>query len=352
MPLMKGNLKSLVENTGGADDASLSDVVLRQMLLALQCIASHKIIHRDVKPENILWDLDEKGDYRFCLGDFGLSNDPGLARTAAGTEPFMAPEVFNRQKQTTKVDIWSLFATIVWMRSDEFRRTCSQYRAPDLHTWLVDMSKMDEYARIRKMASMDPKKRPTATKQLAILDGQFEDYSSVASYGSASGDELGEDLGGRFQRAMNLQDTTPGLTYASGSSDAVTSPELPYYEPYASGLVETLFGAGGGAQAGPSRRYVPTPPGPSDGPRDQGVSPSFLSRRIHFQRLDVDHCRHGSSHTRTPTRRWIARTAAAGRRCLIPGQPWLPRWRPTKTRFARRHRGRGIKASIEFSISH
>ncbi|KAK3304789.1 kinase-like domain-containing protein [Chaetomium strumarium] len=261
MPLMQGNLKTLVEKAAVPDER-LSDIVLRQMLLALQCIAEHKIIHRDVKPENILWEYDETGNYRFCLGDFGLSNDPSLARTAAGTEPFMAPEVFHRQKQTTKVDIWSLFATIVWTRTPEFRRQCSQLHAPDLHAWLVQFSKLEQYANIRGMASWEPKKRPSAKKQLAILDGQVEDYRSTGSYAGNSEDEAGEDLNARFANGLSLQDP-PGLTYASGSSDAVTSPELAYYEPYASGILEDYYGA----QAGPSKRYMPPSPNPADAPR-------------------------------------------------------------------------------------
>ncbi|KAJ4289270.1 hypothetical protein N0V88_007020 [Collariella sp. IMI 366227] len=259
MPLMEGNLKTLIEKITVPDELALSDVVLRQMLLALQCIASHNIIHRDVKPENILWVYDESGDYRFCLGDFGLSNDPSLARTAAGTEPFMAPEVFHRQPQTKKVDIWSLFATIVWTRTVEFRRSCSQLRAPDLHAWLVSFAQTEPYANIRRMASMDPSKRPTATKQLAILDGQqLDDY---ASYGS-SPDEVGGVLSARFNRAMTFQNSPapapPGLTFGSGgSSDVVTSPEVPYYEPYTSGIFQTYFpqqaGMGMGIpQAGPN----------------------------------------------------------------------------------------------------
>ncbi|KAL2134387.1 hypothetical protein VTI74DRAFT_306 [Chaetomium olivicolor] len=281
MPLMEGNLKTLVEKVGVPDELALSDVVLRQMLLALQCIASHNIIHRDVKPENILWEYDAAGNYRFCLGDFGLSNDPGLARTAAGTEPFMAPEVFHRQTQTAKVDIWSLFATVVWTRTVEFRRTCSHLRAPELHTWLVNFSQMEQYANIRRMASMDPKRRPSAAKQLAILDGQqSDDYTSVASYGS-SPDEVGDILGKRFGRAMSFRDSAapPGLTYGSGGSeDVVTSPELPYYEPYASGIMQTYnsyFGVHAGgmgmAQAGPSKRYVPPSQDPADAPRDHGA---------------------------------------------------------------------------------
>jgi serine/threonine protein kinase len=281
MPLMQGNLKTLVEKVGVPDEHALSDVVLRQMLLALQCVASHNIIHRDVKPENILWEYNEAGDYHFCLGDFGLSNDPGLARTAAGTEPFMAPEVFHRQQQTTRVDIWSLFATIVWTRTVEFRRTCSQLRAPDLHTWLVQISKLPQYANIRKMASMDPRKRPSASKQLDILDGNFDDWSSVASYNSTSGDELGDEFTSRFSRIMSLQQD-PGLTYGSSSSEAVTSPELPYYEPYASRIMEEYYAD---QEAGPSKRYIPPSPDPADAPRAHVSSlpplpPPFLLLRV------------------------------------------------------------------------
>jgi hypothetical protein len=279
MPLMDGNLKTLVERVGVPDELALSGTVLRQMLLALQCIAEHNIIHRDVKPENILWEYDAAGRYRFCLGDFGLSNDPALARTAAGTEPFMAPEVFHRQQQTTKVDIWSLFATVVWTRTPEFRRSCSQLRAPELHAWLVHFSKMDLYADMRRMASMEPRKRPSAARQLAMLDGQPE--GRVGGYGgSTSGDELGDELGARFSSAMHLQDgDAPGLTYGSGSSEPITAPELPYYEPYASGLLETYFGdqAGAAGAAGPSKRYVPPSPDPADAPRDHAVGFLFFS---------------------------------------------------------------------------
>src|SRR4051794_37361789 len=104
MPLKEGNLKRLVESLESTDRSAIpaiAETVLYQMLLALQCIAAHNIVHRDIKPENILWECDANGDYQFCLGDFGLSNDPRLAHTVAGTEPFMAPEVFLRQSQST-----------------------------------------------------------------------------------------------------------------------------------------------------------------------------------------------------------------------------------------------------------
>lgn len=256
MPLMRGNLSTLVEKGGVTDEHALSNVVLRQMLLALECIASHHILHRDIKPENILWEYDEIGQYRFCLGDFGLSNDPRLARTAAGTEPFMAPEVFHRKPQTTRVDIWSLFAVIVWTRFGEFRRTCSQLRAPEIHTWLTEISKLKEYTNIRGMGSMDPRKRPSATRQLEILDGDFDIYNSTsaAELGDEQGDQLGDNLIPRFSRDLSLQESD--------------SWEMPYYEPYST---ETMTGYSG-EWAGPSTRYIPPSPDAAESELRHGVS--------------------------------------------------------------------------------
>jgi len=252
MPLMRGNLSTLVEQGGVTDEHALSNVVLRQMLLSLECIASHHLLHGGIKPENILWEHHEIGKYRFCLGDFGLSNDLGLARSAAGTKPFLAPEVVHRKPQTTKVDIWSLFAVIVWTRLGEFRRTCSQLRAPEIHTWLTEISKLKEYTNIRGMGSMDPRKRPSATRQLETLDGDVDIYNSTSA--AELGDEQGDDLSSRFSWDLSLQE--------SGSS------EVPYYEPYQSGIMTGYPGE----WAGPSMRYMPSSPNPADAPLPRGVS--------------------------------------------------------------------------------
>ncbi|KAK0614419.1 kinase-like domain-containing protein [Immersiella caudata] len=251
MPLMDGNIKTLmIEGVERPDE--IAETVLRQMLLALQCIASHSIVHRDIKPENILWQFDAYGNYHFCLCDFGLSNDPKLARTVAGTEPFMAPEVYNRHPQTTKVDIWSLFATYIWIQNTEqFRDWCSQYSVGQIHKWLVRLSELPQYANIKKMASYDPKKRPSAAHQLAILDGDVEETPSDAGY-----DGPGGDLDARFQ-GMNLGDGQ----YDPGSSGS-TAPETPYYEPYPAPY-QPYDGDDG--QPGSSKQYTPAPMG-SHGP--------------------------------------------------------------------------------------
>jgi serine/threonine protein kinase len=167
MPLKEGNLKNLVEKYPGED---FSGMVLDQMLLALKCLAEHEMIHRDVKPENILWEYNKKHRYHFRLGDFGLSHNPKVARTVAGTEPFMAPEILNRKKQTEKVDIWSLFATIVWVRNvDGFRQSCSLQSPAEVHSWLVEIAQLEDFRLIRSMARLKPSQRPTAKELIEYL---------------------------------------------------------------------------------------------------------------------------------------------------------------------------------------
>lgn len=81
--------------------------------LALGYLRQHKIIHRDVKPDNIL--LDEEGHVH--ITDFNvavqLSQDNDVVTSLAGTKPYMAPEIFacvlsECSGYSYAVDWWSL----------------------------------------------------------------------------------------------------------------------------------------------------------------------------------------------------------------------------------------------------
>jgi len=94
----------------------VSILIITQMAQALHYAHERQVIHRDVKPDNIL--LTSSG--RAKLTDFGLAKDYGgedmdLTRqaTGLGTPNFMAPEQFADAKNVdARCDVYSLGATL------------------------------------------------------------------------------------------------------------------------------------------------------------------------------------------------------------------------------------------------
>ena len=80
---------------------------------ALACCQQLDIIHRDIKPDNIL--VANNSDYK--LGDFGIAKttEKTMAGTRAGTPGFIAPEVYHNQPYGKSVDIYSLGMVLYWM---------------------------------------------------------------------------------------------------------------------------------------------------------------------------------------------------------------------------------------------
>ncbi|XP_010634922.1 serine/threonine-protein kinase Nek5 [Fukomys damarensis] len=80
-----------------------------QISLGLKYIHDRKILHRDVKAQNIF--LSKNGMIA-KLGDFGvarvLNNSMELARTCIGTPYYLSPEICQNQPYNNKTDVWSL----------------------------------------------------------------------------------------------------------------------------------------------------------------------------------------------------------------------------------------------------
>ena len=81
-----------------------------QLLQGLKCLHKKKVIHRDLKPNNLL--LDDKNELK--IGDFGviaqLTDDKERRYSISGTYNYMAPEIFqnNGKGYSYEVDIWSV----------------------------------------------------------------------------------------------------------------------------------------------------------------------------------------------------------------------------------------------------
>ncbi|CAE6498733.1 unnamed protein product [Rhizoctonia solani] len=109
--------------------ANLAD----QMMDALQHVHSHDLVHRDIKPNNIM--LQNEGSWKLCLIDFGLTRPPSGSRVSTtdttyeassstlerpayvfGTLPFASLNAHERDSQLTfRDDLESLAYTLLWL---------------------------------------------------------------------------------------------------------------------------------------------------------------------------------------------------------------------------------------------
>jgi eukaryotic-like serine/threonine-protein kinase len=106
------NLSELVRERGPLDPARAAEIGAQ---VASALVDAHRagIVHRDVKPPNVL--ISEDGSAK--ITDFGIArglDDVTLTATGAmwGTPAYFAPEVASGSAPTEKADVWSLGATL------------------------------------------------------------------------------------------------------------------------------------------------------------------------------------------------------------------------------------------------
>lgn len=84
-----------------------------EILLALEFLHKKKVVYRDLKPENVLLDLD--GHVK--ITDFGLAKEISAGKTSSfcGTDEYLAPEIILNEPYNESVDWWALAVLIYEM---------------------------------------------------------------------------------------------------------------------------------------------------------------------------------------------------------------------------------------------
>ncbi|XP_064639007.1 inhibitor of nuclear factor kappa-B kinase subunit alpha-like isoform X2 [Lineus longissimus] len=133
-----GSLRKVLgqpENSIGLSEFSVRNIT-RDIASAIEYLHSKRIIHRDIKPDNIvLKPTEDKIIYKLIdLGYAKELNEKNLLYSLAGTKYYLAPELLTTQRQYTgTVDFWSFGITVFEIITGQ--RPFLASFADDLYNW-------------------------------------------------------------------------------------------------------------------------------------------------------------------------------------------------------------------------
>ncbi|KAL1188123.1 Mitogen-activated protein kinase kinase kinase 2 [Cardamine amara subsp. amara] len=185
-----GSISSLLEKFGPFPE-SVVRTYTNQLLLGLEYLHNHAIMHRDIKGANIL--VDNKGCIK--LADFGASKQVAElatisgAKSMKGTPYWMAPEVILQTGHSFSADIWSVGCTVIEMVtgeapwSQQYKEIAAIFHigTTKSHPPIPDNLSSDAQDFLLKCLEQEPNLRPTATELLKhpFVTGQQKESASI-----------------------------------------------------------------------------------------------------------------------------------------------------------------------------
>jgi uncharacterized protein (TIGR02265 family) len=152
---------------------SIADVVgtIDEIASALDALHERGIVHRDVKPANVIRDPFRN---RSVLVDVGIARRYGQLVESAGTPGYVAPEVIGGQAANARSDVYGLAATaytlftltMPWLDDDQVMiRQCSGEPPAAASSLRPELAAADEL--LLAALSKDPLERPASAGALA-----------------------------------------------------------------------------------------------------------------------------------------------------------------------------------------
>ncbi len=189
------SLKEVVVRDGALDPLRAT-LYARQVALALAAAHRAGLVHRDVKPANVL--LTSEGNAK--LADFGLVRRLAEVESAggplAGTPTFMAPELFSGASGSPRTDLYAVGVMYFYLltvrlpfasdRLAQLIRLHRQAPVPDPRKLEPDIP--DELVPIlERLLAKDPADRFTSAEDLAeelkVVAGHLRDTESLVREG-------------------------------------------------------------------------------------------------------------------------------------------------------------------------
>jgi hypothetical protein len=178
MELVSGTtLTERLRERGALPDSEVARIGLA-LLDALDAAHAAGVLHRDVKPSNVLIGYDG----RIALTDFGIATVDGdhsagntTSGVVLGSPAYVAPERLQGQTPTAAADLWSLGATL-WTASEGR----PPYEGPTIFAVMNSVATLDPPScsrcnepladLMRRLMDRDPARRPTAHEARSTLE--------------------------------------------------------------------------------------------------------------------------------------------------------------------------------------
>lgn len=248
----KNNIYLVLEFCGGGDlqlfirkhkrlEESVAKSFLIQLARGLHFLHSKNIIHRDIKPQNLLLsEFSPNATIKFA--DFGFAkhlHEASMAQTPCGTPLYMAPEIFEMKEYDAKADVWSIGCVLFEMCTGEppfkgsnhrelFMNIRSKsLRLPSNVTLSPEMTEI-----LQRLLELNPQRRVSldmlyrVTERMAGLLGDSGTQDKTGVDTSTSGSGIVGTVTSSSQSGVQQQNTAQQITGSSSRSPNST-PQQP-----------------------------------------------------------------------------------------------------------------------------